>query len=87
MGACTPAIFLQLRQQEARSLAVQHLRQVLEEFKNYKQTGFPDFEPTTYYTFLDYPDLAQIYWQVASRFPELYNENGETLSQIEVLSA
>jgi len=71
---------------EKHATAKHHLLLVLQEFKIYKESGFPEFEATTYYTFFDYPDLTDIYWRVASRFPELFDSNGNPLAQETVLN-
>lgn len=85
MGAITAVILEELLAQQNYQTAKAHLREVIWEFRQYKKTGFPDFEPTTHYTFLNYEDLAAIYWQWAALFPELYSEDGSPLSQDTVL--
>lgn len=85
MGAITAAILAERLAQQHYQIAKAHLREVIWEFRQYRKTGFPEFEPTTHYTFLDYEDLASIYWQWAALFPELYSEEGIPLSQDIVL--
>lgn len=85
MGRITAAAFIEKLAREERQTAKEHLKSVIREFIQYHKTGFPNFEPTTHYTFLDFEDLAEIYWQWAARFPELFSEEGIPFSQDEVL--
>lgn len=85
MGRITAAAFIEKLAREERQTAKEHLKSVIREFIQYHRTGFPNFEPTTHYTFLDFEDLAEINWQWAARFPELFSEEGIPFSQDEVL--